>query len=804
MRHRSKIWTKLAARGKFRVESIAVIGDKTYTAITAPKIDRALLSDPLSVGNCTSATLQLSVMTDDVIDTSSPVVIKARITDGKQYSEFMDFGKFYIDLPEVNENIITLTCYDSMLKAVQMYVDETDSEDEWPKPMKTCVEEIALRIGVGIDPRTRINVGVDYLVPYPSGRTMQQVLGFIGAVHGGNWIITEENLLRLVPIINSPDDTFNIIDEDYNTIMTGGNYRLAYKLTGKERVEVQPDAPGEALTSRIPVYRHITDEKYNPIVTSDGYYLVWGKDGSADAIGGLINVPIVVGKITNGKNLVVSKVLMTDEAGNEYSCGDDTGFEIKVESNPYANANICKALYDTFNGLVYSPYTATRACYDPAVELGDWVKIGDKVCSVIYTMALSLDIDYRADISAPSSNEMVRTYPFLSEADKLKSKGVLDSSTDYAGVTLNAENGLNVKKSVSTASVSTFASGSVVKAEVTFNEGNIVFKGINGEGVMENCIYYDDEINAYRIAASVQLDGMLDQTEAITALQDKVASLESTGSGTATDISGLKETVSKHTTSISTLDGTVGGFDGRIKTVEETLTEQQKTVSANAEAVQSLRTDVDAHKTSIDAHTETLSTIKGDLDSLKAADTLTDEAITALQEKVASLESTGSGTATDISGLKETVAQHTTSISTLEGTVGGFDGRIKTVEETLTEQQKTVSANAEAVQSLRTDVDAHKVSIAAHTETLSTIKGDLDSLKAADTLTDEAITALQDKVASLETQVSELSTKVSANEGAISTLQTNVEAVSGRVDAAEGNITAILARLEALEGQQST
>lgn len=660
MRHRSKIWTKLAARGKFRVESIAVIGNKTYTAITAPKIDRALLSDPLSVGNCTSATLQLSVMTDDVIDTSSPVVIKARITDGKQYSEFMDFGKFYIDVPEVNENLITLTCYDSMLKAGQMYVDETDSEEEWPKPMITCVEEIALRIGVSIDPRTRINVGVDYLVPYPSGRTMQQVLGFIGAVHGGNWIITEENLLRLVPIINSPDDTFNIIDQDYNTIMTGGNYRLAYKLTGKERVEVQPDAPGEAASSLIPVYRHITDEQYNPIVTSDGYYLVWGKDGSADAVGGLINVPVVVGKITTGKNLVVSKVFMTDEAGNEYSYGDDTGFEIKVESNPYANANICKALYDTFNGLVYSPYTATRACYDPAVELGDWVKIGDKVCSVIYTMTLSLDIDYRADISAPSSNEMVRTYPFLSEVDKLKSKGVLDSSTDYAGVTLNAENGLTVKKSVSTDSaVSTYASGSVVKAEVTFNEGNIVFKGINGEGVMENCIYYDDEINAYRIAASVQLDGMLDQTEAITALQEQVASLENSESGTATDVSGLKETVAQHTTSISVLEGTVGGFDGRIKTVEETLAEQQKTVSANAEAVQGLRTDVDTHKVSIDAHTETLSTLKGELDSLKAADTQTDEAIKALQ---------------DADGQKDT------TIQALQGTIVTLEERIAALE----------------------------------------------------------------------------------------------------------------------------
>ena len=388
-------------------------------------------------------------------------------------------------------------------------------------------------------------------------------------------------------------------------------------------------------------------------------------------------MPVVVGKITTGKNLVVSKVLMTDESGNEYSYGDDTGFEIKVESNPYANANVCKALYNTFNGLVYSPYTATRACYDPAVELGDWVKIGDKVCSVIYTMALSLDIDYRADISAPISNEAVRVYPHLSKADKLKSKGLLDGSTDYAGVTLNVENGLTVKKSVSTASVSTYASGSVVKAEVTFNEGNIVFKGINGEGVMENCIYYDDEINAYRISASVQLDGMLDQTEAIKALQDKVANLENSESGTATDVSGLKETVAQHTTSISTLEGTVGGFDGRIKTVEETLTEQQKTVSANAEAVQGLRTDVDAHKVSIDAHTETLSTIKGDIDLLKAADTQTDEAIKALQDKVASLE-------TQVSELSTKVSANEGAITTLQTDVEAVSGRVSTAEGSIT------------------------------------------------------------------------------------------------------------------------
>lgn len=635
MRHRSPIWTKLAARGKFSVESVAEINGVTYNKISAPQIERSLMSDPLSVGNCISATLKVSILTDDVIDTTAPIKIKARLTDGNISSEWLEFGTFYVDLPDTSyEGLLTLSCYDSMLKTSQSYVDDSDSEDEWPKPMKTCVEEIAYRIGVGIDPRTRINTGVNYLVPYPSGRTMQQVLGFIGAVHGGNWIITEENLLRLIPVITSPDDTFNIIDQDYETIMTDDGYRLAYRLTGKERVETQPSAPGSELNSIIPVSRHITDELYNPIVTSDGYYLVYGLDGSADAVGGLINVPIVVGNITTGKTLVVSKVTMSDENSNTYSYGDDSGYEMSITSNPYASSGACKALYEAVKGLVYQPYTATSACYDPATELGDWVKIGDKVCSVIYTMTLSLDIDYRSDISAPNNNELSRQYPFLTEVDKLQSKDLLNADTDYAGVTLNTQDGLTVKKSGASATRSVERSSSLVKAEVALNERKISLQGINADGDMEDCIFYDDSIGAYRIKSSVQIDGIQDQSDAITDLQEKVKDIQSSAGSSSESITELQKTVKTHETSISELKSSVSAHTSDIKALQDTVSEHETKISDNATKISSLEKDMTSVKSSVKSHDTDIDTLKGKTDTLTAADEQFAEQMQALQNTV--------------------------------------------------------------------------------------------------------------------------------------------------------------------------
>jgi predicted nucleic acid-binding Zn-ribbon protein len=669
MRHRSPIWTKLAARGRFRVESVVETNGKIYDKISAPKIERSLLSDPLSVGNCISATLQVSILTDDVIDTTAPIIVKARITDDIQYSEWLEYGTFFVDVPDTDyDGLLTVSCYDAMLKTTQLYLSEGESSEGWPKSMKVCVEEIAARIGVGIDPRTKILYGADYLVSYPSGKTMQQVLGYIGAVHGGNWIITEENLLRLVPLIASPNETFNVIDEDYNTVITDDGHRLVYRLTEYERQDTQPALPGTALNSVIPVTHRITDKVHNPIVTSDGHYLVWGLDGSVDAVGGLINVPIVVGSITTGKTVTVSKVTMSDESSNTFSYGDDSGFELVIDANPYANANICKALYERFNGLVYSPFTATRACYDPATELGDWVKIGDTVCSVIYTMSISLDIDYRSDISAPSSNELARQYPFLTEVDKLKSKGLLDENTNYAGVTLNTQDGLTAKSTANT---------SETKAEVQLNGESLSFKAINGDGVMEDCIFYDSSINAYRIKSNVKIDGIQDQANAISALESAIADMQSTSGTAASDISELKKTVAGHTSSINEMQESVRAHTASIGTLESVRENHEQRITTNSEDIATLKTNVTSAQSAIVTLNTALCEAQGKIDSLIASDEQTATMVSDIQTDITDLKTASGTAASDISELKSTVENLQENVLTLEGTVADISSAIE-------------------------------------------------------------------------------------------------------------------------------
>ena len=90
-----------------------------------------------------------------------------------------------------------------MLKGNQAYGGSSDAMN-WPKPMKTVLNTIVSRMGVSLDSRTVIKSDSSvYKCEYPEKLTLLEVLGHIGACQGGNWIITPENKLRLVPLTGS-------------------------------------------------------------------------------------------------------------------------------------------------------------------------------------------------------------------------------------------------------------------------------------------------------------------------------------------------------------------------------------------------------------------------------------------------------------------------------------------------------------------------------------------------------------------------------------------------------------------------
>lgn len=209
MQTRDNTWTALVASENFAVETKAVISGTDYTAISNPFISRALMPSALSVGNCVTSSLQLTVAATEPIARSAEIEIKKRLVDadgGGTTSGWLSAGTFFVAqrTRDIVNGTVSFVCYDAMLKANQVYKIDGLTEDDFPRAMSDVVNDIAAALGVQVDDRTVINTGEDYVIPtYVSESPMATVLADIAAVHGGNFMITSDNKLRLVPLIDA-------------------------------------------------------------------------------------------------------------------------------------------------------------------------------------------------------------------------------------------------------------------------------------------------------------------------------------------------------------------------------------------------------------------------------------------------------------------------------------------------------------------------------------------------------------------------------------------------------------------------
>lgn len=170
-----------------------------------------------SVGNACAAELVVKYYTDSVPPRMGTVKAYCR---EKSSAIWLPIGTFFIDTREHYKDLYTLVCYDSMMKADVQYQDDS-IEDEWPKAPSEVVNILTEAMGVEIDPRTQLNP--NYQVAYPNGETGRTILGWIAAAHGGNWTITNDNKLLLVPLFSSmPVSTHYLITEFGNNITFGG------------------------------------------------------------------------------------------------------------------------------------------------------------------------------------------------------------------------------------------------------------------------------------------------------------------------------------------------------------------------------------------------------------------------------------------------------------------------------------------------------------------------------------------------------------------------------------------------------
>lgn len=207
------------------IEIKAVIAGVEYgqDKIASCHVSKALFSgSTLSVGGCVSAEMEIVLIEPDEIPRGADVKLYAREDGG----EWIPQGIYFIDTRPISEglNTVTLSCFDSMLAAEQVWLTPDYASKNWPMPQTDAVADIAARIGVEVDSRTVLSTSfpVEYPVDEYGDITMREVLSYVASSNGGNWIITNEGKLLLVRLSDLPAETNYLVTEKGYAITLGG------------------------------------------------------------------------------------------------------------------------------------------------------------------------------------------------------------------------------------------------------------------------------------------------------------------------------------------------------------------------------------------------------------------------------------------------------------------------------------------------------------------------------------------------------------------------------------------------------
>lgn len=195
---------------------VDVAGTEYFDAdIRSANLERPLFDD-LGIGNACEAMFEMQFRP------KSEIPIMAKITPYALVDSLWEqLGVFYIDERSTTATgIMTIIAYDSMLMADVVWTPNQSLE--FPMPMTQAVSIISGLMGVSVDSRTVLNAS--YEIDYPANNyTLRDVLKYIAAAHGGNWIITRQNQLLLVPLVGSlPEETNYLVTETGDAITFAG------------------------------------------------------------------------------------------------------------------------------------------------------------------------------------------------------------------------------------------------------------------------------------------------------------------------------------------------------------------------------------------------------------------------------------------------------------------------------------------------------------------------------------------------------------------------------------------------------
>lgn len=226
-------YEKIYNEGDYTVEYQVQIDGVYYSqdTIWSMKTSRKLFTESTPmIGNAMVGQIDLTI--------TNPGVTFARRAKIKPYirlrsrkktslvSGWVQKGEFFVDTRPSDEEdgirTIEIQGYDAMRKANQKYPSSTLRWSDTSPTARQVVQEIASFIGVSVDSETTAMLNANpYVIGFPAQYTMAEVLGSIAAMYGGNFCISDTGKLLLVGLMDLPEETYYLVDEDGDCITFG-------------------------------------------------------------------------------------------------------------------------------------------------------------------------------------------------------------------------------------------------------------------------------------------------------------------------------------------------------------------------------------------------------------------------------------------------------------------------------------------------------------------------------------------------------------------------------------------------------
>ncbi len=211
------------------------------------------------------------------------------------------------------------------------------------------------------------------------------------------------------------------------------------------------------------------------------------------------------GFVYKGKTQTVSRVILVDDADNDFAAGDDTGLTISAECN-YATQEVantlCNGTGSVLYGVTYEPYELDKAYLDPCMELGDTLSFSQRDGTVhkvvLQTVILNCTVACTAKATAAVENETDDEFPYMTARDLSLSRTVKTNQT-YFGNRITRAEGF----------VSELVVNDTVLARLTANASLFKMQSYDASTGWKDCIYFDTAAKKYVISADVTINGLV-------------------------------------------------------------------------------------------------------------------------------------------------------------------------------------------------------------------------------------------------------------------------------------------------------